>query len=45
MAVDQGHGPGAKQQAATVAPEGTHEANIQKDGGAVDNVKQIDARN
>lgn len=44
-AVDQGHGPGAKEQAATVAPEGTHEANVQKEGGAVDNVKHIDARN
>jgi len=41
MAVNQGYGHGAKEQAATVAPEGTKDAHMQRQGEAVDRVKHI----
>jgi len=41
MAVNQGYGRGAKEQAATVAPEGTKDAHMQRQGEAVDRVKHI----
>ena len=45
MVVGGGYGPGAKEQAATVAPEGTHESKVQKEGDVADKIKHIDARN
>ncbi|KAF9526346.1 hypothetical protein CPB83DRAFT_857942 [Crepidotus variabilis] len=41
MAVGQGYGKGAKEQAATVAPQGTKDAEYQRKGEAVDRVKHI----
>ncbi|KDR78954.1 hypothetical protein GALMADRAFT_64291 [Galerina marginata CBS 339.88] len=36
MAVNQGYGKGAMEQAATVAPEGTREAEMQRKGNNID---------